>query len=434
MKIQAPKGMRDFYPEDWRLQTWLFNHWRAVSQAAGFCEFEGPIFEDLALYETKSGEGIVSELFHFEDRGGRHFANRPQMTPTLARMVAARANALPRPIKWFSIPRMCRAEKPQRGRLREFFQWNVDILGIDEVLADAEVISVAVSLLRRLGLTSQDVVVKLSSRALATAVLQSVGITPDTAATAFQLIDRAEKLEPQAFQQQWDAQFGAQVAAPAVMDLLATATLERCLKIAAESGPDGRGVATQFEELWTALQAFEADDFCEFDLRTVRGLAYYTGPVFEVRTRSAGLRALFGGGRYDNLTELLGGPRVTGVGFGAGDVPMLECLREFGKLPTLTEQLEVFVIDASHGLFPKVQEVTSRLRAADVAADFSYKRQALGKQLKQAAGRPARLAVIVGDEFATSGTVAVKDLATGEQRNVPWSAICDDARTALGLR
>ena len=183
-KFQAPRGTRDLYPPQMALRNWIADCWRRVSVRNGFVEYDGPTFEQLDLYRVKSGEEIVSQLFDFEDRGGRRFAIRPEMTPTLARMVAARANSLPRPIKWFSIPRMCRAEKPQRGRLREFYQWNADILGVDDVLADAEIIAVAVAFLREVGLTHEDVVVKLSSRPIATAALASIGIEASQAGRA----------------------------------------------------------------------------------------------------------------------------------------------------------------------------------------------------------------------------------------------------------
>ncbi|MBN2446565.1 MAG: histidine--tRNA ligase [Phycisphaerae bacterium] len=432
MKIQSPPGMRDFYPEDMRLQNWLFEHWRGVSRSFGFSEYEGPIFEFLALYEAKSGPGIVSEVFNFQDRGERHFAIRPEMTPTLARMVAARANTLSRPIKWFSLPRMCRAERPQRGRLREFFQWNVDILGMDDVLADAEVIAVAVAFLKRVGLTPEDVVVKLSSRALATAILTGTGLAEDQVEPAFQLIDRAEKLSPDAFEEQWSAQCGQAISAATVLELLAGTDLDACLSMAGSgSGDTGRGAAEEFRALWDNLALFGVQDFCEFDLRTVRGLAYYTGPVFEVKTRKLGLRALFGGGRYDNLTQVLGGPRVTGVGFGAGDVPMLECLKDLGRLPTLGDELDVFIIDADAELFPKVLEIAGKLRQTGLTVDFSYKRQGLGKQFKQASARNARTAVIVGSELTERGELTIKNLTTGDQRTVAAETFLADPRGEL---
>ncbi len=443
MKFQTPPGMRDFYPEDMRLQNWLFGLWRDVSRQAGFVEYEGPIFEFTELYEAKSGAEITNQLFHFEDRGGRRFAIRPELTPTLARMVAARANALPRPIKWFSIPRMCRAERPQRGRLREFFQWNVDILGVEDPLADAEVIATAVAFLQRVGLTADEVVVNISSRALAGAVLGSLGVPADKLNAAFTLLDRADKLPADKLAEAWMQDIGAGAAANEVQQALQAATRHDALQMvrnAASTGVsaidganvDGANLAEQFESLWNHLDHFGVSAYCAFDLRTVRGLAYYTGPVFEVRTRNVDLRALFGGGRYDNLTEVLGGPRVTGVGFGAGDAPMFECLRELGKLPAdgVPETLDVFVIDADSDLFDDLLRIVGRLRESGLQADFSYKRQAVGKQLKQASQRNARVAVIVGGELRERGEVQVKDLAKGEQQAVK---VDDVGATVRGL-
>ncbi len=433
MKAQTPPGMRDFYPDDMRLQNWLFDQWRQVSLRFGFQEYEGPIFEFLEMYETKSGDQLTAEMFRFEDRGGRRFAIRPEMTPTLARMVAARANALPRPIKWFSIPRMCRAERPQRGRLREFFQWNIDILGVDDVLADAEVIAVAVAFLKQVGLSSDDVVMKISSRKLATAVLASIGVPPEKCADAFQLIDRADRLSVEDFQQAWDEVFGGKPDAGVTRELIETTDLEHALGLAAESasGESGGGVAAEFRDLWERLGDFGVRDYCAFDLRVVRGLAYYTGPVFEAYMRKTALRALFGGGRYDNLTELLGGPRVTGVGFGAGDVPILECLKELNKLPTPEGELDVFVIDAATEMFTKVLEIASRIRDAGLTVDFSYKRQGVGKQFKQASARCARYAVIVGSEFTERGEIVLKNLQSGEQHAHAADKFLADPRAAI---
>ena len=417
MKVQSPPGMRDFYPPDMQLQNWLFDIWRRASRAFGFEEYEGPLFEYLDLYTLKSGDGIVSELFNFKDRGERHFAIRPEMTPTLARMVAARANTLPRPIKWFSMPRMCRAEKPQRGRLREFFQWNVDILGVEDVLADAEVIAVAARFVHQAGLGKEDVVIRVSSRHIASAAFASLGIAPDKCGRAFELVDRYDKLGPDEFRRQW-REFAPEVDCEALLHQLEDAELEACLKLAEASGPDGVAAAEQFRQLWHWLEAFGASEYCEFDLKVVRGLAYYTGPVFEMSARKGGLRALLGGGRYDNLTELLDGPRVSGVGFGMGDAPVIELLKELGKLPELSNTLDVFVIDAGEAFFAKVVEIAGVLRRAGLSCDFSYKRQGVGKQFRQAERRGARRAIIVGEEFTTRGELTIKDLAAGEQRTV----------------
>ena len=422
MKIQPPPGMRDFYPEDQRLQNWLFGHWRDVSRAFGFQEYEGPIFEFLDLYKLKSGDGIVSELFNFADRGGREFAIRPEMTPTLARMIAAKASTLPRPIKWFSLPRMCRAEKPQRGRLREFFQWNVDVLGVDDPLADAEVIAVAVEFFRRIGLTPEDVTIRISSRPVAAAVLNSLGIPAEKTETAFALIDRQEKLPPEDFAKLWANEFGGVCDTEKLDAALNLARSPEALTELAGRGAESPTAAAvdAFGQLWSNLTALQIAPFCSVNLRTVRGLAYYTGVVFEAHALRGGLRAVLGGGRYDNLTGLLGGGQVPGVGFGMGDAPMIELLRELGRLPELADEIDVFVIDADRELFSEALKIVTRLRQAGLTVDFSYKRQNVGKQLKQAASRGARQVVIVGEELREDPPgVVVKALATGEQETIP---------------
>ncbi|MBK8914758.1 MAG: histidine--tRNA ligase [Phycisphaerales bacterium] len=452
MKIQAPPGMRDLYPDDMRLQNWLFDAWRSVSRDFGFVEYDGPIFEYLELYTLKSGEGIAGELFNFQDRGGRSFAIRPEMTPTLARMVAARANALPRPIKWFSIPRLCRAEKPQRGRLREFFQWNIDTLGHDDMLADAEVIAALCEFYRRLGVTPEQVAIRFNSRALASAVLSRAGMPESQVDRAFAAIDRYDAASPEEFSRRWQeaprAAASAGSAASSAKDnpaaneppaaeksaepLARFVSTERVLELlksgldaCAASVPDDPAVA-QLRELTGLLSAFGVSEYCRFDLGIVRGLAYYTGPVFEATATAGNLRALAGGGRYDNLTALLDGPRVTGVGFGMGDAPNIEFLRDLGGLPTLTDGLTAFVIETEESAWTDALGVLTRLRRAGIAADCSYRRAALGKQLKTASSRAARFAVLVGGEFRATGSVDVKCLQTGTQRRILLEALLSD--------
>lgn len=436
--------MRDFYPEEMRLQNWLFDTWRDVSRAFGFAEYDGPIFEYLDLYTLKSGDAIVSELFNFQDRGGRAFAIRPEMTPTLARMVAAKANALSRPIKWFSIPRLCRAEKPQRGRLREFFQWNVDTLGQDDMLADAEVIACLVEFYRRLGVTPAEVEIRLNSRPLAASVLIGAGVPAAHIERAFVLIDKYDAADPEEFRKRWAADEALAAAAPAaVVEPLLGAPFDQCAELARlGSAPGtasgGRGVeggpldaVGQIGELLKQLSAFGVLPYCRFDMTIVRGLAYYTGPVFEASARKVGLRALAGGGRYDNLTELLDGPRLTGVGFGMGDAPNTEFLREIGKLATPAEAIDVFAIDADERLFTEMLGVVSQLRRSGVRADFSFKRSGLGKQLKAASVRGAEFALIVGAEYTQSGELGLKHLPTGRQSSVSGQELLIDPQRVL---
>jgi len=410
MDYQVVKGMRDLYPDQMRVITWMMDAWRRVSVRNGFEEYEAPIFEYLDLFTAKSGDEIVSQLFSLEDRGGRKLAVRPEITPTLARMINAKINSLPRPIKWFSMPRVCRAENPQKGRLREFFQWNVDIIGSDEMLADAECIFVAVDFLREIGLMPADVQVRIGSRPLAAAALAAAEVSPDAQPAVLAVLDKRPKITP--------AEFDA-LAAKAGLSPEQSAAI--CKFQDAASPADvlallGDSVAepvAKLQELLARLAAMGVADYCTLDLRVVRGLAYYTGIVYEVFDAGANLRALAGGGRYDNLLEVLGGPKVGACGFGMGDVVLGILLEEKGKLPESLSagSVEVFVIDGGDGLLDKVLDVVGRLRRRGVSADFSYKRQNVGKQLKAANGRQAKKALILlGGE-----NVAVKNLATGEQ-------------------
>ncbi len=419
MKFQAPRGTRDFYPADAAWRNHLLAAWRRVSIRNGFEEVDGPVFESLDLYKVKSGEGIVSELFHFEDRGGRGLAIRPEFTPTLARMVAEKANSLPRPIKWFCVPNLCRAERPQRGRLREFWQWNCDMLGIDSLDGDAECIFTLVDLLRELGLQSQHVKVKISHRISVRQILLRLGVADAQLNAAFDLLDRREKMEPEQFR------------AEATKLGLDEDRVERFEQTIRRKYPSGdiehlaRSIGLDddtthdLRELDRRLQAFGLGDWCEYDLGIVRGLAYYTGAVFEVHETSGAMRALAGGGRYDQLVELFGGPAMPGVGFGMGDVVLTDVLTDKGLLPDdVLPAPDVFVIAATDAgsahLFPTI----AQLRAAGLHARFSYKTtRNVGKLLKDAAGCRAKLALIL-DDAAAQGEAQVKDLTSGTQRVV----------------
>ncbi len=425
--------MRDFYPEDMRVQNWLFDHWRAVSRSFGFQEFDGPIFEFLDLYRIKSGDEILKQGFQVSrpDEPDARFAIRPEMTPTLARMVAARANALPRPAKWFCIPRMCRGERQQRGRLREFFQWNLDVVGVEPPLADAEIIAAVAELFRRMGITADDAVIRISHRPLMAVLLENLGIPAGAMEEAFRLIDKRDPDEPGAFAQAWTPSFGAPVPAERIDELLATGTLDGCLEQAQRAGEAGAAIAAELRSLWSMLTSFGVADYCQFDLTVVRGLAYYTGMVFEAHPRRGSIKALCGGGRYDHLIALFGGPSVPAVGMGMGDARVLDLLAELGRMPTLDDRLDAFVIDADESLFPAALGIANRLRAAGLAVDFSYRRQALGKQLKQASSRNARFAVIVGGELAESGEVTLKDLSSGEQRRLRSEGLAEALRPSV---
>lgn len=419
MKFQSPKGTRDFYPGQMAWRNRLFDTWQHVSVRNGFEQVDGPLFETLELYKVKSGEGIVSELFHFEDRGGRMLALRPEFTPTLARMVADRANALTKPIKWFSIANFCRAERPQRGRLREFWQWNVDMLGCEGATADAECIFTAVDLLRTLGLREDQVRVKISHRQTVRHVLTRLGVPEDRLLDAFDLLDRRDKLEPEAF---------LRAAGGLGLDEDRLLRFEQTCRMKYRAGHlEPLRTAISMDEHLSELEALDAElagfgisDWCEYDLGIVRGLAYYTGTVFEIHEISGAERAIAGGGRYDKLIELFGGPTTSAVGFAMGDVVLSNVLVDKGLMPDdVTPHPDVYVVAADDAGAELLTRITAHLRGAGLHARFSYKAtRNVGKLLKEANAMKARYAVIL-DASATHGPVALKNLASGEQIEMP---------------
>ncbi len=429
MKFTGIKGTRDFYPEDMALRNWLTDTWRRVSLRNGFQEYDGPILEYLDLYRIKSGDEIVEQLFNLTDRGGRQLAIRPEMTPTLARMVGARAQSLPRPVKWFSVPRLCRAERPQKGRLREFFQWNVDVVGVDDPLADAETILVAVDFLREAGLSPRECSVRINSRRLVAAVLQDLKVPAEQMDTAYALLDKSGKIPREALAEKWAAAFGGGVPFDAVEPVLGVEGLDRLRSLIRGGG--GAWAAADLElpaleALFERLCDLGITEYCNFDMSVVRGLAYYTGVVYEIFDCAKQHRAIGGGGRYDSLLGMLGGPPMPGVGFGMGDVVILDVLREAGKMPAVSSRLDVYVMAAEKDMEGRCLQLAAALRRGGWSAEFSYRPQGIGKLLRAASERGAGRAVILGQETREQNLVTVKDLASGRQMRVPWDVLLRD--------
>ena len=416
MKIAPVKGTRDFYPPDMAVRNYIVDGWKQVSLRNGFEEYDGPIFEYLKMFQIKSGDEIVEQLFSLRDRGGRDLALRPEITPTLARMVNQRINALPRPIKWFSVPRLFRAERPQKGRLREFFQWNIDIIGIDQTLADAEIIFTTVDYLRQVGLTPRDVKVRISSRKLLAAILKSYGVPADKLDALYVILDKKAKLPAETFEQLLAEQVPDKntldkIVAFMIVDSMPA--LEELIK--AES--DEFVAYQQVKTTLATLDAMGVGEFCVYDPSIVRGLAYYTGIVFEVHEAGGELRAICGGGRYDNLLRDFGGPAISATGMGMGDCVLEILLREKGLLGESVSQkeLDYFVAFAEGCGGDTVYRIVAELRARGFSGSFSYKSKAgLSKQFKEASAQNAKKCIIIGDEFKDH-KLAVKDMATGEQ-------------------
>jgi len=418
MKIPPVKGTRDFYPQEMTLRNWIIDGWKRVSLRNGFEEYDGPIFEYLKMYQIKSGDEIAEQLFSFQDRGGRDLAIRPEITPTLARMVNQQINSLPRPIKWFSVPRLCRAERPQKGRLREFFQWNVDIIGVDDVLADAEAVFCAVDYLREIGLACEDVVVRISSRKMLASVLMSFGISEGDLDGLYAVLDKRSKVSADAFEEMLAGVLAEQEKRKKVIELMAVESIEQIGDSFDLDDAAAQAVA-DLTRLFDLLETMGIADFCEFDITIVRGLAYYTGIVFEIYDRANELRAIGGGGRYDNLLKQFGGPAVTATGFGMGDCVLAIFLEEKGLLRSQLphRSLDFFVACVDEAYRDAAVALTMKLRSAGRSANFSYKAAKLGKQLKKASEQNAATSLIVGDEFR-GNKIAVKNMSTGEQELV----------------
>lgn len=428
-KIQAPKGTRDFYPLEMAARRHIESAWRSASIDCGFDEIDGPTFEHLELYTVKSGEGIVNELFSFTRAGGEStYALRPEFTPTLARMVAAKGAQLPMPVKWFCMPSMFRAEKPQRGRLREFQQWNVDLIGVDGAAADVEVISVAVLALERLGLKPTDVQVRVSHRAAMANILRRIGVAEEHVGAAFELLDRRDKLPAEEFAKRGGA-LGLSSAATERFDRVArtkmpvTRSLDELASAVEAPAADTEALAALRERLAAAGLA----EWCSWDLGIVRGLAYYTGTVFEIHEVTGAERAVAGGGRYDSLVELFGGPKMPACGFGMGDVVLSLVLSDRGLLKPeeVLPRPAAFLLSNGCELAERtLPELLGQLRRAGVHARQSYKTtRNIGKLLGDAAKVRARFAVILDDKLA-EGAVTLKDLDGGSQRDVRVDELC----------
>lgn len=407
----ALPGFRDFYPEEFAARAFILKTWRDVARRFAFVEYDGPPLEPLDLYTRKSGDEIVGQLYNFRDKGDREIALRPEMTPTFARMVGAKANALRKPIRWFSIPQLFRYERQQKGRLREHFQLNVDIVGEPEVTADAELLAVAVECMRGFGLGPQDVRARVSDRRLLLAMLKALNVADGQSAAVFAVID---KLDRQPRDVSGDKLRDAGLGADAITLILDLQQL-KTPQIIRAAFPKDAGVAERTDELSRYLDYLEAlgvREWVDVDLTVVRGLAYYTGIVFELFDAKGEFRAICGGGRYDTLLASLGGADFPALGFGMGDVVLGELLKSRGLLPTNPIVLDVWVAYEEASQLPDAMRIATALRRDGASVEYTLRPQQLGKQLDAARKASAKAAIIL----RADGTRVQKDLASGTEQ------------------
>jgi histidyl-tRNA synthetase len=411
---QGVRGTRDFYPEDMRLRNWLFDNFDDAALLHGFQEYDAPVLESEELYTRKQGEEITQQLYNFKDKGDRKVALRPEMTPSLARMVMSRAGVLPMPIKWYSIPQCWRYERTQRGRGREHYQWNVDIWGTDAISADAELISVLVTFFKSVGLTEKDLVIKMSSRKVLEEVLGSLGLEGDIFAKTCVIVDKMDKLPADVVSNQL-SELGLEDSA--IQTIQSTLAIKDMNSLEKNLGKESSAVM-ELTSLFSALDAYGISEWIEFDASIVRGLAYYTGPVFEAHDRAGELRAICGGGRYDKLLSTLGGKDLPATGFGFGDMVIMELLAEKGLVPELIGGVDDVVIALSPELRNAAMSVATSLRNTGKSVDLVLEDKRLKWAFKHAERSGAqRLVMVMPDEWK-EGKVKIKDLETGEEEEV----------------
>src|SRR5438309_6629927 len=412
--MQALPGFRDFLPENCAERNYIFAKWREVARSYGFIEWDGPILEPTELYKKKSGAEIVDQLFNFTDKGEREVALRPELTPTLARVIAAHEREFRKPLKWFSIGRFFRHEKPQRGRLREHFQLNCDIVGEKDLAADIELIALAIDVLRGFGFTEKDFVVRISDREFWTDFLKQKDVPADRWDELLQVIDRSER-EPR---EQTVEKLGK--LADSVLAILSQ-----------------RGSSEKLDQLVSGLRARGLANFVDIDVRIVRGLAYYTGVVFEAFDRTGKLRAIAGGGRYDNLIAHLsdGAVSMPALGFAMGDVVLGEMINETAHVRQKLEnaiansrKIDIYVVIAKEQCRADALGQIQQLRDRGYRSDYPLTSEKVGKQFQIAEQLGARGAVLFGDEWPQ---LKLKDMSSGEQHLVSKDDFMSDVESTL---
>src|ERR1700752_602646 len=419
-KVPTVKGTREFYPEQMALRNYLYKQVRAASENYGYQEYDGPFLETIDLYAAKSGDELVKkQSFVFEDRGGVEVTLRPELTPSLARMIAAKQNELIYPVRWWSFGPFWRYEQPQKGRTREFFQWNIDMIGVDSPEADAELIAVGATFLRLVGLSPDRVQIYVNNRRLMTSQFDALDIPIEKRLEVSNLVDRRSKLEPA----KWDA-YGLEIG-------LNQKQLDG-LKIIL----DDFDLWKKSEELtrtFVALEAMGVKEYVKFIPSIVRGLLYYTGTVFEAFDTSGSLkRSLFGGGRYDNLLEDVGGQPLPGVGFAMGDVGIGIFLQEAGLLPEFVRTpAQILVTMFDEKLSQESYKLAAQLREASIYTIVYPASAKLPKQIKFTDRMRMKLALVLGPDEVEKGLVVVKNLSNGEQVQVAREAIVESVSRLL---
>lgn len=431
---QTLPGFREFYPEAMAVRSHIFRVWRQTAHVFGFQEYDGPVLEPLELYTRKSGDEIEAQLFSFTDKGGREVSLRPEMTPTVCRLVGAKANALKRPIKWFSIAEFYRYERMQKGRGRCFFQFNADIFGEAGPEAEVELIALLVQCLRGFGLTAEDFYIRLSDRNLWLHYLEALGFDETQSRAVLGVIDKYEKIGDAAFASYAEAHGAMDEARKArVLAMLAVKGIDALESVVAQAGSEKLTARlADWRALLGGLEAMGVGAFVSVDLGVVRGLSYYTGFVFEAFDRKGDLRALAGGGRYNDLVAKYGGPDLPAVGFAIGDMTFQLLLEARGLLPKIVHAPDAYAVIGGPAERTLALGHVNELRQAALRVDYPLKQTAFGKQFKAAGESGAKLALIYGESEVARGVVKIRDLGDGKETEVPANQVVLAVRELLG--
>ncbi|MEK6863727.1 MAG: histidine--tRNA ligase [Nanoarchaeota archaeon] len=417
--VQGLKGTRDFYPKEMNELNLIFNAWKAAARKFNYQEFDGPMLEPAELWTLKSGAEIPEQMYCFEDKGGKKIAVRPELTPTLARMVAAKQKELQKPIKWFSIARCWRYEAPQSGRLREFFQLNVDCLGAESMMADAEVIATSVEIMKSFGCTENEFYVRLNNRKLISSLILGAGVEKQKLQEVSRVIDKKDKLSEKDFILTLKDLNVKQEAIDSILVMLKSEIADIKEEKLDENGKKGY---KELMELIGYLNAYDIFKYCRIDFTIMRGFDYYTSTVFEVFDKSGEFRAIAGGGRYDDLVSDFGGEKCPGVGYGMGDVVLGLFLKKLNKMPAANQEVDYYVAPVNEAVVKQALEVANKLRKkASVEMDLAGKN--LKKQFEYADSIGARKIVIVGEKDLKEGKVTIRDMKSGNEEKVDLNSL-----------
>ncbi len=411
--LQPVKGTRDFFPDEMRMRNWLFQVWRSVSEQAGFEEYDTCVLEHEELYIRKAGDEISKQLYSFEDKGGRRLSLRPEMTPSLARLVLQRTKSLLFPIKWFSMPQCFRYERMTKGRRREHFQWNADIIGQPDMVAEAEILMLLISACESMGLSAKDIRVFINDRRILNAILSQLNVTEKLHSAILVIMDKRDKVSPETLGKMLKDVGMTSSQVQHLNEYLTKTNLQE-LK---EELQHTEGI----DELQHLLQLMDTagySDYLQFDISIVRGLSYYTGAVFEINSPEKKHRAICGGGRYDSLLSTYGGKSVPAVGFGFGDVVVLDVLRELERFPELSRTLDYTIIPFDNEQVGIALKIANELRSKGAIVDCNFSMKKMKKSLHEANESGAKFAILLFPEELKQEKVVIRDMQLREQNPI----------------